>query len=144
MMYSPPSFLTIQVLEGILSEFAWPAPYTLEDSLPDGIWMIFPRCSIEFTEGFESEMNLRFSVEETQTSSNLSLFHAIQALRSDPNHVMPPSPTLIKYFSPGASLEKVQAGIRDICTLVLTYLRPFLLGDRSWIESYKKYVATVS
>src|SRR5690349_1978333 len=83
MMYSPPRFMTMQVLESILQEFIWPAPYTLEDSLPDGIWMIFPSCSIEFTEGFESEMDLRFSVEETQTSSNLTLFHAIHALRSD-------------------------------------------------------------
>lgn len=141
MMYNPPTFMTMQVLQGILSEFTWPAPYTLEESLPDGIWMLFPQCSIEFTEGFESEIDLRFSVEETQTPYNLTLFHAIQALRADPNYVMPPSPKLIKYFSPGASLEKVQAGIRDTCTLVLTYLTPFLLGDRSWIVSYKKHVA---
>ena len=86
-------------------------------------------------------MDLGFSTEETQTSSNLSLFHAIQALRADPNHIMPPTPALIKYFSPGASLEKVQNGIRDLCTLVLTHLTPFLLGDQSWIESYKKYIA---
>lgn len=137
-MYTPPTFLTMGVLQGILAEFTWPAPYTLENELPDGIWMIFPGASIEFCEGFESEMYVRFSSEDTGVHRDLKLFHALHALASDPGRMLPAEPRLIRHFSPGASLEKVQNGLRDLCTLVLTYLTPYLLGDRSWVEAYRR------
>ena len=138
-MYTPPVFMTMDVLAGVLAEFEWPAPYTLEDELPDDIWMNFPKCHLGFSEGFESEMRVVFSTEDTHTDSNLTLDSAIVALQSTPGFVDPyPNLKLIKYFSPQASLVKVQNQLRDLCTLILAYLQPCILGDFSWVESYRK------
>jgi hypothetical protein len=60
-MYMPPRFLTVDVLAGVLAERSWPAPYTLEDDLPDGIEIVLPRCTLFASEGFESEMTIRFA-----------------------------------------------------------------------------------
>lgn len=49
-MYSPPTFLTPEVLAEVLAEFPWPAPYTLEDDRPDGIEVRLPRCHLYVTE----------------------------------------------------------------------------------------------
>jgi hypothetical protein len=141
-MYDPPKFLTMDLLAEVLAEFQWPAPYTLEDELPDGIIVVFPRCRLFFVEGFESEMSLKFLPEDTGLDETVTLKHALVALRSDPERSGAlPEPRLINYFSPKASEEKVRNGIRDLCTLVLTYLRPCLLGDFSWVERYKAYRA---
>ena len=129
-MYNPPTFMTLELLDKLLAEFEWPAPYTLEDDLPDGIVVAFPRCHLYFTEGFESTIQIRFLPEDTGTDEPLTLGHALSTIASVPPPQIPPTMH--------ASLEKVIAGIREQCTLVLTYLRPCLLGDFSWVERYQR------
>lgn len=137
-MYDPKRYLTMQAAEEVLSEFRWPAPYMLENELPDGIAMVFPRCTIMFSEGFESEMNALFSPAETGVQDPLSVGHALLTLRSGPGQAnLPPEPPLIRDTIGPASLDKVKNGIRDLSTLLLTYLRPCLLGDFGWVEDYK-------
>jgi len=41
-IYTPPTFLTPQVLADVLAEFEWRAPYTLEEDEPDGVFVHFP------------------------------------------------------------------------------------------------------
>lgn len=131
-MYNPPNFLTVNVLSNILKEFEWPDKYRLEDDLPDGISMVFENCELIFSEGFESEIHLLFSVEQTGTDYNLELFHALQVLRGD-NKI---EPKLSGFFSPLASLEKVENEVRDICVLLQFYLLPCISGDFSWVDKY--------
>lgn len=132
----------MQVASEVLSEFAWPAPYTLEDWLPDGIAMVFPRCTLLYAEGFESDMALKFLPDDTGLDDTLTLTHALLALKAAPDRAnLPPDPPLINDVTPAASLDKVKNGIRDLSTLVLTYLRPCLLGDFSWVEAYKAFAA---
>jgi hypothetical protein len=131
-MYNPPTFLTIELLAEVLAEFEWPAEYTLEEELPDGIFMVFSRCNLFFTEGFESEMGLELVPADTGLDTNVTLAHALQVIRAQPG--APTMPALIAYFSPAASLDKVMNGIRDLCTLALTYLKPCILGDFSWVK----------
>lgn len=137
--YNPPSYMTVEVLEEILKEFDWPAPYTLEDDLPDGIVMCFPNSHLYFREGFESEMYLEFLTEDTHTSRNLKLGHALLVIvpesQRDGKQI---TPGLIDYWTPEASLEKVENGIRDLCKVVLYHLKPCILGDFSWVKEYLK------
>jgi len=138
-MYNPERFLTEKLAAEVLAEFAWPAPYTLEDWQPDGIAIVFPRCTLMLSEGFEGEMAMHFLPEQTGVTDDLSVTHAIIALRELSDAAsLPPPPALISDHSPGASLAKVKNGIRDLSTLVLTYLGPCLLGDFAWVAAYQE------
>lgn len=137
-MYNPPTFLTVALLADVVGEFEWPAPYVLEDDLPDGIAVVFPRCTLYFSEGFESHMTLKFLSEDTGLDRSVTLTEVLVALRSFEEL---PDVELIRDPTPHATLDKVRNGIRDLCTLVLTHLRPTLLGDFSWVDIYRRYVA---
>ena len=141
MMYSPPTFLTPEVLAEVLAEFPWPMPYTLEDDRPDGIEVCLPRCHLYVTEGFESNMDLKFLPESTGLDRSVSVGDALRVLETDPDRVMPPEPKLIDFFSPGASLEKVKNELRDLLTLLFTYFRPSLEGDFSWVAYYREHAS---
>lgn len=133
--------MTMAVVAEVLSEFEWPAPYTLDDWQPDGIAVVFLTCTLVIVESFESEMELEFSDEDTGVEYSLSLTHALMALRAAPDSAsLPPTPKLIAHSHFTASLDRVKNGIRNLCTLVLTYLSSYLLGDKSWIQKYKDYV----
>jgi hypothetical protein len=141
-MYSPPTFMTLEVVERIVGTFTWPVSYTLEDADPDGVWMIFPSGTrFCFYESFESEMELMFGID-TKTNGRLRLIDAVEALRHDPDYEMPPSPSesLEGMVFGGASLARVEAGLRDLCKLALAYLQPYMRGDRHWIEAYHRYL----
>lgn len=138
-MYTPPTFLTPKVLAEVLAEFPWPAPYTLEDDRPDGIEIHLPRCHLYVTEGFESDMYLYFLSQSTGLDNLVDIGDALHVLATDPDRVLPPEPKLINFFSPGASLEKVQNEVRDLCTLLFTYFRPSLEGDFSWVAYYREH-----
>lgn len=137
-MYSPPTFLTPEVLAEVLAEFPWPEPYKLEDDRPDGIEICLPRCHLYVTEGFESNMSLKFLPESTGLDRSVSVADALAALRKDPERTLPPRPRLIDYFSPQASLDKVKNELRDLLTLLFTYFQPSLSGDFDWVATYRK------
>lgn len=137
--------MTMEVLSEVLSELEWPAPYTLEDELPDGIVMSFPDCDLFFMEGFESEMVLEFPPSRTGMDRSLTLDHALLALSPDPaGSGGLPTPGLINDRSPAPSVDKVKNGIRDLCKMVLTHLQPCILGDFSWVDKYKAHLARTS
>jgi hypothetical protein len=133
-MYNPPTFLTMEVLADVLAEFDWPAPYILEEHA-DGIVVRFPRASLYVTEGFESHMRLTFLRHPRGLDRNIDLVDALVALRSEQEL---PEIALIDDAEPFATLSKVQNGVRDLCTLVLSYFRPTLLGDTSWVVAYQR------
>jgi hypothetical protein len=130
--------MTMEVLADVLSEFDWPAPYVLEDELPDGIVMRFPRSSLFFVEGFEGDMALEFLPEDTGTDQKLTVGHALSVIVPESTRKGGPiTLNLIDDESPYASLEKVKNGIRDLCTIALTHLQPCILGDFGWVAAYK-------
>ncbi len=132
----------MEVLSEVLSEFEWPAPYTLEDELPDGIVMSFPNCNLFFVEGFESEMTLELPPSETGMDRSMTIEHALLAISADPEGSGGvQTPGLINDRSPAASLDKVKNGIRDLCKMLLTHLEACILGDFSWVDKYKAYLA---
>ena len=51
-MYYPKEYMTVEVVSEVMSELEWPAPYTIEEDLPDGIAVLFPKCTLYFVEGF--------------------------------------------------------------------------------------------
>ena len=137
-MYHPKQYMTMEVLSGVLAEFEWPVPYTLEDELPDGIVMSFPRSHLFFVEGFEGDVSLQFLPEDTGTGRAYKLVHALSILvpESERNG-SPITPNLIEDESPYASLDKVKNGLRDLCTIALTHLRPCIAGDFSWVAAWE-------
>ena len=131
-------FLSVATLKRVLDEFQWPEPYELEDELPDGVAMVFPRCTLFWVEG--DGVAIQFLSQDTHFDAKLTHKHALRAVRSklDPA-TAPPEPPLIDDIASMPSLEKFRNNVRDLCTLVLTYLRPTLAGDFSWVETAKAY-----
>jgi hypothetical protein len=137
-MYKPPTFLTPEVLADVLGEFSWPAEYSIAEDLPDGIEVRLPGCRLYFTEGFESDMDVRFLPESTGLDHPVSITAALVAMRSASDFSPPPKPCLGGHM-PHASLDKVQCEVRDLCTLLLTYFRPSLEGRFDWILAYREH-----
>jgi|GEM_PF-3020444 len=140
-MYNPPTFLTPELVTEVLSERTWPAPFTLDDDRPDGIEVRLPRCHLYISEGFESDMSLRFLADSTGLDRTVSVGEALFALRNDPSRTLPPDPPLINMFAPGASEEKVRNELRDQLTLLFTFFRSSIDGDFDWIPSYRAMIA---
>lgn len=141
-MYNPETYLTLDVVTDVVAQFDWPAPYELEDELPDGVVMAFPRCHLLFDEGFESEVSIKFLTEDTGLATSLKLSEALLALKSTGFDTgVPPTLPLIHDRSPHASLAKVKNGLHDQCVIVLAHFRPCLQGDFRWVEAYKAYAA---
>jgi len=137
-MYNPPRFLTPEVLADVLSEFPWPAPFTLTPDA-DGIEIRLPRCRLYVTEGFESDMDLAFLPESTGLDDMVSIGDVLRALQADSTRGLPPEPKLINFVGAVASLDKVKSDVHDLLTLLFTYLRPSLDGDFDWIPVYRAY-----
>ncbi len=140
-MYNPPKFLTPAVLSEVLAERTWPSPYKLVEDF-DGIEIRLPRCRLYVSEGFESEMDLSFLPESTGLDELLPIGDVLRALSADPGRELPPEPPLIDFFSPGASLEKVTNQLRDLITLLFTYVPQALTGDFAWVEAYRQHGAS--
>ena len=134
-MYSPETYMTLDVLAALLAEFEWPAPYELEDDLPDGIIVAFPKCQLYISEGFESHMTMAFLDSSPGLPETVDLGDAIRSIGG------PPTPGLDLKNIPAASMEKVQIGVRNICKKVLTHFRASLLGDFSWYPAFTAYQA---
>jgi len=133
------SYMTMGILREVLAEFEWPAPYELEDDLPDGIVVAFPRCHLYISDDYLGDVHLRFMTEDTGTNEMLRLGHAMAALVPQRKYGEPPStPGLINDTSVDGSVEKVRNNLRNMCTVLLTHLRPVLLGDFSWAQIYRE------
>src|SRR5262245_2724437 len=117
--------MTMEVLAGALEEFERPAPYQLEDWLPAGLAVGFPKCQLFFSEGFESHMSLKFLAESPGLGETVDLHALLVSLGG--LH----TPGLDETLLPQASLEKVQIGTRNLCKIVLTHFRSSILGDFS-------------
>jgi hypothetical protein len=134
-MYSPKRYMTKQVVTDVLAEFEWPSPYTVDDEgLPDDITVAFPGCLLVFNEGFESDMSMAFELPVSDKLIDLGA--AMRSLRDGIE--VPETPGLSGHFSPGATLEKVQHGLRDICRRVLAHFRKTLEGDYGWVPRFEE------
>ena len=133
----PERFLTVQLLEKIASEFDWPEEYSLEDDLPDGIIMRFPKSSLYFCEGSDGEVELEFLSVDTGVD-DLNLVDALTVLV--PDYEVNPNPFPHLNLRDDSSIygtpEKVENGIWDICILVNEYMKPHLKGDFGWVGKF--------
>lgn len=132
-LYMPPTFLTTEVLAGVLKQFEWPAPYTLQKMPVDRVAVQFLKCTLVFVEGFESDMEAKFLPRDTGLDNTVSIYDALLALGS------PDTPGLLDFDAGGASLEKVQKQTYDLCAVVLHHFRSSLLGDFDWVPAYREY-----
>lgn len=132
------SFLTVELMAQILQEFEWPAEYELIDDLPDGIIVSFPKSNFVFMDGMNGQIVVKFLVEDTHTTDQLDVFHALLTLVPESERSGPLLPELTKYTSPFMSRENTQTGIRNNCNLILANLGGVISGDFSWVKKYEK------
>lgn len=138
-MYDPGSYMSMETMQEVVSEFDWPAEYVLEDELPDGIVLAFPKSNFFFVEGFESEVEVRFFSEDTGVDTPLNLKHALGILIPQERKGQDLKDLGIdENLPPRASADKVRAGIRNACILIQTYLMPVVDGDFSWVSQYQQ------
>jgi hypothetical protein len=139
-MYEPQKFLTVALASEVLQKLDWPVPYVFEDWLPDGVAMVFPNCTLMFSEGFESDMDLTLSAPEAAPEDVVVLADFLLMLRATADRTsLPREPTLTGEPNPQASREKVESGLHNLALLALTFAHHCILGDFSWMESYKAF-----
>jgi hypothetical protein len=141
-MYNPESFFDIEILEEVLSSYDWPSNYTLEKVGAGNIKLRFPKCSIVFSEGFESSMNAYFLNSDTNRAkdkTSLKILDAVNVLKSskekEPGYK--PSKDFKLFLEDEPSRQKVKDGLNNICILLQTYLLECIQGDFSWVEMYE-------
>lgn len=130
------NYLTESVFREVVESFDWPASYTIEEDLPDGMMLRLPNCTLYFAEGHEGDIRLKFLPENTGAPRALGLTHAMMvtppAGASDK-----PTKELFRDESPDGSADKVRHGVHDICVTVLARLDHVLRGDFSWVQRYQ-------
>lgn len=135
--------MTVELLTEVLAEFTWPAKYALEDDLPDGVIVSFPKSNFAFTEGFDGDVRVKFLSVDTGGRGGLDLAHALMVyVPLGQRTTAPMTPGLIEIKSPFPSEENTRNGIRNACTIMLTHLTPVIEGDFSWVAKYLKIVAS--
>lgn len=123
-------YLTISRLSEILAEYDWPDTYTIEDDMPDGIMVAFSRSAFYFVEESDGCIQIRFLPRDTKGHPGLHIGHALM--------VLAPNLDLSRYDTQGngpfSSMIKVHTNVKTCCDVLLTYLRPVILGDFSWVD----------
>ena len=138
-MYNPESFFDIEILEEVLSNYDWSSNYTLEKVGAGSIKLRFPKCSIVFSEGFESNMNAYFLNSETnrdKDKASLKVVDAVQVLKptkEKESGFIPPK-NIKRFLEVEPSKQKVKDGLNNICILLQTYLLECIQGDFSWVD----------
>lgn len=144
-MYQSERYMTLEVAAEVVARFAWPAPYVLEDELPDGIVVAFAACRLLLVEGFESDALIKFLPEDTGLDHAIELSAALHAVASEAERAGAPLPRpdlgLFNDASIPGSLAKLRHGVHDQCAIVLAYFRPSVVGDFRWVEAYKAHRA---
>src|SRR4051812_37480664 len=117
-------YLTLEIAAEVVADFDWPAPYTLEDDLPDGIVMVFPACQLLLAEGFESDVAIKFLPRDTGLDHAVDLDSALHALVSETERAGTPFPRrhdlgLYNDRSLSGSLAKAKHGLHDQCAILL-------------------------
>lgn len=131
-------FLTLELVEEIMGNFDWPAPYALQEEAL-GIMVSFPKCSYLLQQGFEGDVVLTFLQKDTQYIYPLKLGHALLAIVPEAERKDSPlTPGLINDQSIYPSEEKMRNYLKDTCTILLFHLQPCLLGDFSWVQKFKE------
>jgi hypothetical protein len=115
-MYMPEDVMTVELVAEVVASFDWPAPYVVEDELPDGVVVAFANCCLFFAAGFEGAVSIKFLAQDTGLEASLTLAQALLALGPAPAGT---DLQLINDVSPRASLQKVRSGLHDECAIVL-------------------------
>ena len=132
-MYSPVQFLTLDLVLQVMAQFDWPAPFSAEDDLPDGVLVKFPACTLYFSDSYDGDIELEFLADSPGLKRGFILADALLALIPESQRGDGPlTPGLSQTYEPCASLQKVRTGIDDICRILQFHFLPTLCGDFSW------------
>jgi hypothetical protein len=135
-MFYAEQYMTVEMLSDVLSEFEWPCGYVLEDDLPDGIVVSFPKSCFIFCEGPEGSIEVRFDSADTR-GQPLQIGHALLVLVPLPrSSVDPIAPGLVDTGPPFPSEGKAREGIRNACKILSAHFRGVIDGDYSWVDEY--------
>lgn len=136
-MLEPIPFLNLKTVFRILHEFEWPEPFTLEDEMPDGIVMSFPKSNFVFTEAPDGEVIVKFLCADLGCDESLHLGHALSVLVPESERIEGvATPELDEKTLPFPSKEKTEIGIRNACMIILTHMTKVIKGDFSWVQEF--------
>lgn len=142
-MYNRNSFFNIEILKEVLSDYQWPAEYTLEEVEAGNVLLHFPKCKILFSEGFDSKMNAYFlnsEIGREEWKGSLKIFDAVRILKpikeKEPGFKQPTG--LIRFLDEVPSEQKVRDGLNNIIILLQAYLLSCIQGDFSWLDKINK------
>ena len=134
-MYQPPEYISEDLVRAILSEFQWPAEFDVEDELPDGINLAFPKSNWYFIEGIGGRVSVEFLPEDTgENDVRLTIQDALEILSPEVDTCG------YDFFDlPGEpSLDKISAGVRRCCQWIHMHLLSVVEGDFNWVEAAVK------
>ena len=131
-MYLSGTMISEQILQASLDQYTWPAPYELENEMPDGINLAFPNSNFFFFEGVNGGVVVEFLPENTGNSEiTLTIQDALEALAPEVDT------RGYDFFSISGppSAETLQKGLDKCIHLIHTHLLPVVEGDFGWVES---------
>jgi hypothetical protein len=135
-MHMPPTFLTEDLVVQVMARFDWPAPYSTEDDLPDGVLVAFPACVLYFSESYGGDVELDFLEASPGLDRGFSLADALLALVPESERGDGPlTPGLSQSYEPTASPQKVRTGLDDICRILQHHFLPTLMGEVPWAQT---------
>ena len=131
-----PFLLNESLVAEEIAQFDWPVPYELEDDMPDGINVCFPRSNFFFMEGLEGRISVGFLKGDTKIKDmNLTIQDALEVLAPEVN-----TRATYDFFDiPGEkSEEKVRAGIKRCLGFIHEHLQGVVQGDFSWAPEARR------
>ncbi|WP_422090952.1 hypothetical protein [Tenacibaculum ovolyticum] len=124
--YFPKKYLSVKLLDEILSRLFSGVDYEIEEDLPDGIEVFFMKNSIYFSEYAEGEILADLYVKEGDIERKMSLADAISIAGYK---IVLSEEYPIKKHIPFASKEKVSNQIENILYIIYKYINYFLEGE---------------
>ncbi|WP_444916570.1 hypothetical protein [Microbulbifer sp. JMSA003] len=132
------SYLDISMLSKVVSEFSWPAPYKLEDDLPDRLIIVFPKCELYFSVDVDGESEVSFIWNTGGRENNIELIEALMIVVPGFERMKEPFSelNLINDRSLPVTPTVVKNNLRDTCTVLIEYFSKSIVGDFSWAARY--------
>ncbi|MCB9760865.1 MAG: hypothetical protein H6739_13590 [Alphaproteobacteria bacterium] len=130
---------TPALLREVAAGFDWPAAYTIEDGLPDGIFLKLPACSLRFSVGEDGYASVRLSPLGRALSHRLDFsYHLNLSPHTESDGDDPPEPPLAPSSKVPASAVRTE--LHRVCSALLETLKAMLLGDFGWLEPYLNHL----
>lgn len=123
-------YISADLIKEALECYQWPAPYQIEDELPEGINVAFPQSNFYFVEGMYGDVSVEFLPDDTgDEQMRFTIQDALEVLTDVDTRGYD-----FFHISGAHSEEKVVRDIERCIALIHEHLLSVVEGDFSWVD----------